>query len=112
MIVPDMALLPLVRTAKHAIRNDNITKVAARNIFQARGDCRMTTHCADCPFNKGPDIRLRAHESGCHVNDCVEQFIDVSHGQTPWNEYCETKVYVCHRVLTLIQKELLAENQS
>ena len=112
MIVPDIALLPLIRTAKHAIRNVNIIKVAARNLFQARGDCRMTTYCADCPFNKGPDVRLRANESGCIVNDCIEQFIDISPGQTTWNEYYETKVYVCHRVLTLIQKELLAENQS
>ena len=107
MKIPDLALLALVRLAKHAVHNDTVTMVAARNLFQARGDCRMSTHCADCPFNKGSSIKLQRHESGCKVNDLVEQFVTLDRGQIAWNDYCETKVYACHRVLTLIRKDLL-----
>ena len=107
MKIPDLTLLALVRVTKLAVHNDTVTMVAARNLFQARGDCRMSTYCGDCPFNKGSDIKLKPHESGCSVNDCIEQFIDVYPGRTTWNEYYETKVYACHRVLTLIRKDLL-----
>ena len=107
MKIPDLALLALARAAKYAVHNDTVTMVAARNLFQARGDCRMSTYCGDCPFNKGSDIKLQRHESGCKVNDLVEQFDKSDRGQISWNDYYETKIYVCHRVLTLIRKDLL-----